>query len=225
MDKILDGLEALYPDAHCELYNWKTPVQLLVAVILSAQCTDERVNMVTGALFARYPDAKAFATADPTELEELIRSTGFYRNKAKHIRAACKLLVDKYGGEVPGTIDEMIKLPGVARKTANVVLGTALGLVTGVVVDTHIGRLSRRLGMTKEDDPEKVERDLMALWPKERWIKSGHQLIWHGRRVCFARKPDCDTCTLAALCPSKGLSGSTPVPAVAPARTRKKASA
>lgn len=200
--QILDELDRLYPDAHCELVNWQSPLQLLVAVILSAQCTDERVNQVTPALFARYPDAAAFAVADPAELEGLIHSTGFYRNKAKHIREACKKIVEKHGGAVPRTMAELIALPGVARKTANVVLGTAFGIPSGVVVDTHIGRLAGRLGMTRASDPKKIEEDLMALWPQERWILAGHRLIWHGRRVCNARKPRCAECTLVPLCPA-----------------------
>lgn len=200
--KVLDELDRLYPDAHCELIGWESPLQLLVAVILSAQCTDERVNQVTPILFARYPDARALMNAEPQELEQIIRSTGFYRNKAKHIRLACKAIVEKHGGEVPRTIKELVALPGVARKTANVVLGTAYGIPSGVVVDTHIGRLARRLGMTRQTDPVKVEADLMAAWPEERWIMSGHRLIWHGRRVCNARKPRCGTCTLASMCPS-----------------------
>jgi endonuclease-3 len=200
--QILDELDRLYPDAHCELVHWQTPLQLLVAVILSAQCTDERVNQVTPALFARFPDAAAFAAADPTELEALIHSTGFYRNKAKHIREACKKIVEKHGGQVPRTMAELIALPGVARKTANVVLGTAFGIPSGVVVDTHIGRLAGRLGMTRASDPKKIEEDLMALWPQERWILAGHRLIWHGRRVCNARKPRCAECTLVPLCPA-----------------------
>lgn len=200
--QILDELDRLYPDAHCELVHWQTPLQLLVAVILSAQCTDERVNMVTPGLFARFPDARALAAADPSELEALIHSTGFYRNKAKHIREACKKIVEKHGGEVPRTMKELTALPGVARKTANVVLGTAFGIPSGVVVDTHIGRLSGRLGMTKASDPKKIEEDLMRLWPQERWIMAGHRLIWHGRRVCNARKPNCAECTLVPLCPS-----------------------
>lgn len=200
--RILDELDRLYPDAHCELLGWKSPLQLLVAVILSAQCTDERVNQVTPALFARYPDAHALMAAEPQELEQLIRSTGFYRNKAKHIRGACKAIVEKHGGEVPRTIKELVALPGVARKTANVVLGTAYGIPSGVVVDTHIGRLARRLDMTHQTDPVKVESDLMAAWPEERWIMAGHRLIWHGRRVCHARKPRCAACTLAPVCPS-----------------------
>jgi endonuclease-3 len=199
---ILDELDRLYPDAYCELLGWESPFQLLVAVILSAQCTDVRVNQVTPALFRRYPDAAAFAVADPAELEGLIHSTGFYRNKAKHIRAAAKLIVEKHGGTVPNLLPALIELPGVARKTANVVLGTAFGISSGVVVDTHIGRLARRLGMTRHSNPEKVERDLMKLWPQERWIVSGHQLIWHGRRVCVARSPRCGECTLASLCPA-----------------------
>lgn len=200
--QILDELDRLYPDAHCELVHWQTPLQLLVAVILSAQCTDERVNQVTPALFARFPDAAAFAAADPTELEALIHSTGFYRNKAKHIREACKKIVEKHGGQVPRTMAELIALPGVARKTANVVLGTAFGIPSGVVVDTHIGRLAGRLGMSKASDPKKIEEDLMQAWPQERWILAGHRLIWHGRRVCSARKPRCAECTMVPLCPS-----------------------
>ena len=199
---ILDELDRLYPDAHCELVGWQTPLQLLVAVILSAQCTDERVNQVTPALFARFPDARSLATADPLELEALIRSTGFYRNKAKHIREACKKIVEKHGGEVPRTMKELTALPGVARKTANVVLGTAFGIPSGVVVDTHIGRLSQRLGMTRHSDPKKIEEDLMKVWPNERWIMAGHRLIWHGRRVCNARKPRCADCSLMPVCPS-----------------------
>ncbi len=200
--QILDELDRLYPDAHCELVHWQTPLQLLVAVILSAQCTDERVNQVTPALFARFPDAAAFAAADPSELERLIHSTGFYRNKAKHIREACKKIVEKHAGQVPRTMKELIALPGVARKTANVVLGTAYGIPSGVVVDTHIGRLAGRLGMSAQSDPKKIEADLMQLWPQERWILAGHRLIWHGRRVCGARKPRCAECTLVPLCPS-----------------------
>jgi endonuclease-3 len=198
---ILDELDRLYPDAHCELV-YRNPFELLVAVILSAQCTDERVNLVTPTLFARYPDAAALAASDQEEVEKLIFSTGFYRNKAKNIRAAAKKLIEKFGGEVPRTMTELLSLPGVARKTANVVLGTAFGIPSGVVVDTHIARLSQRLGMTQHDEPEKIERDLQQLWPQERWIMSGHRLIWHGRRVCFARKPSCATCTLRPHCPA-----------------------
>ena len=198
---ILDELDRLYPDAHCELH-FRNPFELLISVILSAQCTDDRVNLITPTLFERFPNAKALAESDQEEVEKIIFSTGFYRNKAKNIRAAAKKLCEKFGGEVPRTMVELLTLPGVARKTANVVMGTAFGIPSGVVVDTHISRLSQRLGMTGEDEPEKIERDLQKLWPQERWIMSGHRLIWHGRRVCFARKPSCATCTLRSLCPS-----------------------
>ena len=198
---ILDELDRLYPDAHCELH-FRNPFELLISVILSAQCTDDRVNLITPTLFERFPDAKALAESDQEEVEKIIFSTGFYRNKAKNIRAAAKKLCEKFGGAVPQTMVELLTLPGVARKTANVVMGTAFGIPSGVVVDTHISRLSQRLGMTGEDEPEKIERDLQKLWPQERWIMSGHRLIWHGRRVCFARKPSCATCTLRPLCPS-----------------------
>jgi endonuclease-3 len=201
---ILDHLDELYPDAHCEL-DFHNPFELLISVILSAQCTDDRVNMITPALFRRYPDARALAESEQGEVERIIYSTGFFRNKAKNIRAAARKLVDKFGGEVPRTMTELLSLPGVARKTANVVLGTAYGIPSGVVVDTHIGRLSRRLHMTRHEDAVKVEKDLMALWPQERWIMSGHRLIWHGRRVCHARKPNCAHCELAPLCPSAEL--------------------
>ncbi len=198
---ILDELDRLYPDAHCEL-NFRNPFELLISVILSAQCTDDRVNLITPTLFERFPDAKALAESDQEEIEKLIFSTGFYRNKAKNIRAAAKKLCEKFGGAVPRTMVDLLTLPGVARRTANVVMGTAFGIPSGVVVDTHISRLSQRLGMTREDEPEKIERDLQKRWPEERWIMSGHRLIWHGRRVCFARKPSCATCTLRPLCPS-----------------------
>ncbi len=198
---ILDELDRLYPDAHCEL-NFRNPFELLISVILSAQCTDDRVNLITPTLFERFPDAKALAESDQEEIEKLIFSTGFYRNKAKNIRAAAKKLCEKFGGAVPRTMVDLLTLPGVGRKTANVVMGTAFGIPSGVVVDTHISRLSQRLGMTREDEPEKIERDLQKRWPEERWIMSGHRLIWHGRRVCFARKPSCATCTLRPLCPS-----------------------
>ncbi|MCS6960177.1 MAG: endonuclease III [Pseudanabaenaceae cyanobacterium SKYGB_i_bin29] len=199
--EILDRLKQLYPDATCTL-NYATPVQLLVAVILSAQCTDERVNMVTPALFARFPDAHALAQADPEELMTLIRSTGFYRNKAKHIQATCRLLVEKYQGQVPQTMAELLQLPGVARKTANVVLAHAFGINAGVTVDTHVKRLSQRLGLTQSDDPSKIEQDLMVLLPQQEWENWSIRLIYHGRAVCNARKPHCDRCGLADLCPS-----------------------
>lgn len=203
--QILDGLDALYPDAHCEL-DFRSPFELLVAVILSAQCTDDRVNMVTPELFRRYPDPPTLAASEPADVERIIYSTGFYRNKAKSIRLAAKKIVDKFGGQVPRTMAELLSLPGVARKTANVVLGTAYGIPSGVVVDTHVTRLSQRLSMTGHSDAVKIEKDLMARWPQERWIMGAHRLIWHGRRVCNARKPRCNECTLAPMCPSVELS-------------------
>lgn len=196
---ILRELERLYPDAQTELH-FQTPLQLMVAVMLSAQCTDQRVNMVTPALFARYRTAKDFAEADRAELERYIQSTGFFRNKAKNIQAACQAIVDQHGGEVPRTLDELTALPGVGRKSANCILGDAFG-VPGITVDTHVGRLARRLGMTEHTDPVKVEFDLMKLWPNDVWTDASHRLILHGRRVCSARKPNCADCTLSELCP------------------------
>jgi endonuclease-3 len=201
--KILRVLARLYPDARCALVH-ETPLQLLVATILSAQCTDARVNMVTPALFARYRDAAEFANAPPGELETAIQSTGFFRNKARSIRACCKAIVGQHGGEVPGTLEELTPLAGIGRKTANVILGDAFG-VPGITVDTHVGRLSRRLGLTKHTDPVKVEFDLMELVPKQRWTIFSHRLIFHGRQVCFARKPVCSGCGLAKLCPRVGV--------------------
>jgi endonuclease III len=198
---ILRLLDKSYPAADCELHR-ENAFQLLCATILSAQCTDERVNLVAPALFARFPTPAAMGHAEPAELESLIRSTGFFRNKARNLIGASRALVERWGGEVPRTMDELLQLPGVARKTANVVLGTAYGLAVGVVVDTHVMRLSQRLALTKEATPEKIERDLMQIVPRERWILFSHQLIWHGRRICFARKPACDTCPLAPHCPS-----------------------
>jgi endonuclease-3 len=204
--RLIASLERLYPDAHCEL-DFKSPFELLVATILSAQCTDKRVNMVTPALFARFPDAQAMAAAVQAELEEIIKSTGFYRNKAKSILGASRVLVEDFDGAVPDEMEQLLTLPGVARKTANVVLGTAFGKNEGFVVDTHIGRLAQRLGLTRESDPVKVEQDLMATIPREKWTQLGHQLIWHGRRVCEARKPRCGECALVADCPSAGIAG------------------
>jgi endonuclease-3 len=202
--RIVRLLAREYPDAHCAL-NHETPLQLLVATILSAQCTDARVNLVTPALFARYPDAKAFATADARDLEAAIQSTGFFRNKARNIRACCQTLVERHGGEVPGTMEELVPLAGVGRKTANVILGNAFG-VPGITVDTHVGRLSRRMGLTTETDPEKVERDLMQLIPKKEWTQFSHRMIFHGRQVCHAREPRCDDCVVAKVCPRVGVS-------------------
>lgn len=189
-----------YPEAHCEL-DFANPLQLTVATVLSAQCTDKRVNMVTPALFARYPTAKDYAEADPTELESYIRSTGFYRAKARNIIGLGQGLVERFGGEVPHTLDELVTLPGVGRKTANVVLGNAFD-VPGLTVDTHFGRLVRRFGWTAETDPVKVEFAIAELFPRRDWTSLSHRLIWHGRRICHARKPECGICPLARLCPS-----------------------
>ncbi len=202
--QLFTRLRALYPDAKCALEH-RNAFELLIATILSAQCTDVRVNMVTPALFTKYPTPAAFVKATPQDIEEMIRSTGFYRNKAKSILGASKLLVEKYDGQVPRTMEELLELPGVARKTANVVMGNAFGLNVGMVVDTHIGRLSRRLGLSKHADPVKVEQDLMSLFPTENWTLLAHLLIYHGRQVCAARKPACDRCTLADLCPRIGV--------------------
>ncbi len=199
--EIIRLLWAAYPDAHCEL-DFESPLQLLVATILSAQCTDERVNKVTPALFERYPTAQTLAEAEMEELQELVRSTGFFRNKAKNIRGAAQRLVLEYNGDVPNDMVELLTLPGVARKTANVVMGNAYGHAEGVVVDTHVKRLSQRLGLTTQSTPEKIERDLMALVPVDEFVNFPHLLIFHGRRVCKARKPDCAGCVLNELCPS-----------------------
>ena len=200
---ILEGLDGLYPDAHCEL-DFATPFQLLVATILSAQCTDKRVNRVTPVLFAKFPDAAAMSRAKPAELEAIIKSTGFFRNKAKSILGAATVLMEEFDGQVPRIMDELLTLPGVARKTANVVLGSAFGMNEGMVVDTHIARLSQRLKLTRETDPVKIERDLCGKLPQDKWTQVGHQLIWHGRRVCFARSPNCTGCALQPNCPSAG---------------------
>ncbi|MEB3356625.1 MAG: endonuclease III [Synechococcales bacterium] len=199
--EILARLKQLYPDATCSL-DYETPVQLLVATILSAQCTDERVNKVTPELFRRFPDAAAIASADLAELENLVRSTGFYRNKAKNIQAACRMIMEAFGGEVPSNMDDLLKLPGVARKTANVVLAHAYGINAGVTVDTHVKRLTNRLGLTTYTDPIRIERDLMALLPQPDWENWSIRLIYHGRAVCMARNPACDRCPLADLCPT-----------------------
>ncbi len=198
---IINELRRLYPDAKCSL-DFSDPLELLVATQLSAQCTDERVNLVTHDLFKKYRSAEDYATVNQEELEQDIRSTGFYRNKAKNIRAACQLLITNYNGEVPDTMTDLLKLPGVARKTANVVLGNAFGIVEGFVVDTHIGRLARRFGWTEHEDPVKVEQDLMRLVPRQDWLDLSHLLIFHGRAICQARKPLCPQCALTKLCPS-----------------------
>lgn len=199
---ILAKLDEAYPAATCELRH-DNAFQLLIATILSAQCTDERVNQVTPALFRKYPNAQAFAYANPLELEQEIRPTGFFRNKTKSIMGAGKKIVEEFHGQVPKTMEQLLTLPGVARKTANVVLGNAFGIASGVVVDTHVLRLAERLELSRNTDPKKVEQDLMAILPREKWIAFSHQLIWHGRRVCQARKPKCIACSLNALCYSQ----------------------
>lgn len=204
--EILSRLKLLYPDATCSL-NYSTPVQLLVATILSAQCTDERVNKVTPGLFSRFPDATSLAIANLTELENLVRSTGFYRNKAKNIQAACRMIVNEFNSQVPNQMEQLLKLPGVARKTANVVLAHAYGINAGVTVDTHVKRLSERLGLTKHTDPIRIELDLIELLPQADWENWSIRLIYHGRAICKARSPACVACQLAELCPSAGEEG------------------
>jgi endonuclease III len=204
LKKIIAALDRVYPGVHCEL-NHADPLQLLVATILSAQCTDKRVNLVTAELFKKYRSAADYANAPLVELEQAIKSTGFFRNKAKNIRACCRKLVERRGGEVPRTMDELTQLDGVGRKTANVVLGNAFGINAGVVVDTHVARLSHRLGLTGQETPEKIERDLMSLVPRQQWALFSHWLIWHGRRRCAARKPDCLNCEILKLCPQLGV--------------------
>jgi endonuclease-3 len=201
LSHLLDGLRRAYPDAHCEL-DHSNPLELLVATILSAQCTDKMVNRVTASLFLKYRTAADYAASDPLEFENDIRSLGFFRNKAKSIRACCRKLVDRHGGAVPSTMEELTQLDGVGRKTANVVLGNAFGLNAGVVVDTHVARLAGRLGLTTEIQPEKIEQVLMQLVPQADWARFSHWLIWHGRRRCGARRPDCAGCELRAWCPS-----------------------
>jgi len=197
---ILGRLEAQYPDAQCSL-DFETPLQLLVATILSAQCTDERVNMVTPGLFARFRTAQDFADANPAELEEIIRSTGFYRNKTRSLIGMGRALVERHGGEVPRTMAELTNVPGAGRKTANVVLGNAFGVDEGVVVDTHVARISQRLGLTRHGDPVRIEQDLMALIPRDQWTLFPHLMIHHGRAVCRAREPQCERCPLTDVCP------------------------
>ena len=199
---ILAKLDEAYPAVTCALTH-ENPFQLLISTILSAQCTDERVNQVTQTLFPKYPTPQHFAYANPSELEQDIRPTGFFRNKTKSIIGASKKIVEEFGGEVPRTIEQLLTLPGVARKTANVVLGTAFGIASGVVVDTHVQRLSGRLDLSRNTDPKKIEQDLMRIIPQDRWILFSHQLIWHGRKVCQARKPRCAECNLERICYSK----------------------
>ena len=202
--KVLRRLKADYPEAPCALVH-RTPFQLLVATILSAQCTDERVNLVTQDLFRKYRTAADFAAAPVRDIEKEIQSTGFFRNKAKNIKASSKELMELHGGKVPRDLDALVELSGVGRKTANVVLGTAYGLATGVVVDTHVGRLSRRLGLSEQKDPVKVEQDLMRMLPKKEWIDFSHRMIHHGRRICSARRPACEECSMKKFCPQIGV--------------------
>ncbi|HEV7388527.1 MAG TPA: endonuclease III [Gemmatimonadaceae bacterium] len=202
--EIFSRLKTVHPDAHCEL-DHETPLQLLIATILSAQCTDKRVNMVTPLVFRTFPTAQSLADANPEEMEELIKSTGFFRNKTKSLIGLGKALVQKHGGEVPDSIEQLVKLPGVGRKTANVILGNAFSKNEGVVVDTHVGRLSARLGLSKQSDPVKIEQELMPLFPQEEWSMVAHVLIFHGRRVCFAKSPQCAICTLNDICPSSSV--------------------
>jgi endonuclease-3 len=201
---ILPALKAFYPDAHCEL-DFKNPFQLLIATILSAQCTDKRVNIVTKVLFKRFPDPESLSNGEIKEIEEIINSTGFYINKAKNIKQCASTLVQKYQGEVPKTLGQLIELAGVGRKTANVVLGNAFGITSGITVDTHVGRLAKRFGWTRFEDPVHIEKDLQKIIPYEDWILISHLLIWHGRRVCKSRNPDCRTCFLFDGCPRVGL--------------------
>ncbi len=213
--EILIRLKRLYPEAPCTL-DYETPVQLMVATILSAQCTDARVNLVTPELFRRFPDASALAGADVEELENLVRSTGFYRNKAKNIQAACQMIMTEFKGQVPRTMEDLLKLPGVARKTANVVSAHAYGINLGVTVDTHVKRLTYRLGLTKNTDPVKIERDLIKLIPQPDWENWSIRIIYHGRATCMARNPQCDRCELADLCPSANLSEEPTLEATSP---------
>lgn len=206
LPEIVRRLREAHPDARCAL-DHTNPLQLLIATILSAQCTDERVNQVTPALFGEYPTAATLASADRAKLEEIIRSTGFFRQKARYIQEACEIIAHEYDGEVPADMDSLLELPGVARKTANVVLGVAFEIADGIVVDTHVKRLAKRLGLTGETNPDKIERDLTALVPQQDWIDLAHLLIFHGRRVCQARRPDCPNCVLNDLCPSASVWG------------------
>ncbi|MEX1224298.1 MAG: endonuclease III [Pirellulales bacterium] len=202
--RVVRGLRKQYPEAECAL-NFSNPLQLLIATILSAQCTDQRVNLVTAELFARFHSAEDFASARQATLEKYVKTAGFFRNKAKNIKACCQALVERHEGEVPQDLDSLVALPGVGRKTANVVLGTAFDIPSGVVVDTHVRRLCNRLGLTEQADPVRIERDLMQVLPKKEWIDFSHRMIWHGRQVCIARKPRCEVCTLANFCPRIGV--------------------
>lgn len=201
---LLERLRELHPTARYEL-DWSTPLQMLVATILAAQCTDERVNAVTPALFSRYPDAEAFAAADRGELKEAVRPTGFYKQKAKAVQESCRALVDRFGGEVPQSIAELVTLPGVARKTANVVLATCFDIPSGIIVDTHVQRVSQRMGLTQQRDPERIEADLMAIVPEDQWTYFGPAMVLFGRYLCTAKKPECTRCPLQSRCPKIGV--------------------
>ena len=201
---VVSRLRRHYPDAECALH-FQSPLELLIATLLSAQCTDERVNMVTAELFRNYPTAADYAAAPPEDLKRAVQSTGFFNNKAKSIQGCCRALAEEYGGEVPRELDSLVALPGIGRKTANVVLGTAYGIASGIVVDTHVTRVTRRLGMTRHKDAEKIEADLTAQLPRREWIDFSHRVIHHGRRVCTARKPACDGCPLSDICPRIGV--------------------
>ena len=209
--KIIAGLQKTYPDAHCEL-NHHNPLELLIATILSAQCTDKRVNLVTETLLKKYRSPADYAEASQEELETAIKTTGFFRNKARSIITCCQAIMEKHAGKVPRSMEELIQLGGVGRKTANVVLGNAFGINQGVVVDTHVARLSQRLGLTQETDPAKIEQELMKLVPQAQWTMLSHWLIWHGRRRCYARKPDCQSCEIKQLCPRIGVTEPLPGP-------------
>lgn len=198
---VMERLASEYPDAHCEL-DFRSPFELVVATILSAQCTDKRVNMVTPALFARFPTPEALAAADPDEVEEIIRSTGFFRAKTRSLLGMAAALVERHGGQVPPVMEDLVRLPGVGRKTANVVLGNAFAVNEGIAVDTHVARVAGRLGLTRQDGPVEIEQDLMRLFERDSWTLLSHLLIWHGRRICIARKPRCAACVLADICPS-----------------------
>src|ERR1035441_9467939 len=202
--KLMAGLKQVYPDALCEL-DHTNPLELLVATILSAQCTDKRVNLVTAGLFKKYRSAADYAEASQSELEAAIKSTGFFRNKAKSIKGCCQAIVEKHGGKVPRTMEELTQLGGVGRKTANVVLGNAFNVNCGVVVDTHVARLAKRLGLTRQTAPDKIEQELMKQVPQDEWTLFSHLLIWHGRRRCYARNPDCPACEIKAVCPRLGV--------------------
>jgi endonuclease-3 len=221
--EIMKRLRRAYPAARCAL-DFKDPLQLLIATILSAQCTDVRVNMVTPVLFKKYPTVEALAAAPRKDIERIIQSTGFFRNKAKSIQECCQRIVAEHGGQVPRTMEDLVKLPGVGRKTANVVLGTAFGIASGVVVDTHVGRISRRLGLTVANDAVKVEQDLMAQIPKRDWIDFSHAMIHHGRAICIARRPKCEICPLEPVCPRIGVEEKVRSPATGGLLNRKRKS-